>query len=126
MMKRLIPHSVLWAALLPAALLLLPGVARAQASHTASLERADVPDTTPQQRYRSAIREAGGGLKVSLEECRSMATADRRSCEAQARSRYQADMANARAIRRGDPSAGPVNVVGAPIRSTETTYVIKP
>lgn len=41
MMKRLIPHSVLWAALLPAALLLLPGVARAQASHTASLERAD-------------------------------------------------------------------------------------
>lgn len=124
MMKRLIPHSVLWAALLPAALLLLPGVARAQASHTASLERADVPDTTPQQRYRSAIREAGGGLKVSLEECRTLA-AERKACEARARARYQADMAEARAMLR-NPQAGPVNEVGGPIRSTETVTVIRP
>lgn len=124
MMKRLIPHSVLWAALLPAALLLLPGVARAQASHTASLERADVPDTTPQQRYRSAIREAGGGLKVSLEECRTLA-AERKTCEAQARARYQADMAEARAMLR-NPQAGPVNEVGGPIRSTETVTVTRP
>ena len=124
MMKRLIPHSVLWAALLPAALLLLPGVARAQAAHTASLERADVPDTTPQQRYRSAIREAGGGLKVSLEECRALA-AERKACEAQARARYQADMAEARALLR-NPQAGPVNEVGGPIRSTETVTVIRP
>ena len=102
------------------------GTAWAQTGDEASLARGAVPDTTPQQRYQTAIREAGGGLKVSLEECRSMGTAERRSCEAQARSRYQADMANARAIRRGDPSAGPVNVVGGPIRSTETTYVIKP
>jgi len=124
MMKRLIPHSVLWAALLPAALLLLPGVARAQASHTASLERADVPDTTPQQRYRSAIREAGGGLKVSLEECRTLA-AERKACEARARARYQADMAEARAMLR-NPQAGPVNEVGGPIRSTETVTVTRP
>ena len=124
MMKRLIPQSVLWAALLPAALLLLPGVARAQASHTASLERADVPDTTPQQRYRSAIREAGGGLKVSLEECRTLA-AERKACEARARARYQADMAEARAMLR-NPQAGPVNEVGGPIRSTETVTVIRP
>ena len=108
-------------------LLALPTGALAQSQEgEASLARGAVPDTTPQQRYQTAIREAGGGLKVSLEECRSMAVAERKSCEAQARSRYQADMANARAIQRGDPSAGPVNVVGAPIRSTETTYVIKP
>ena len=31
----------------------------------ASLARGAQPDTTPQQRYQSAIREAGGGLKVS-------------------------------------------------------------
>ena len=110
--------------LLAAALAL--GSAWAQTGEEASLARGAVPDTTPQQRYQTAIREAGGGLKVSLEECRSMAVAERKSCEAQARSRYQADMANARAIRRGDPSAGPVNVVGGPIRTTETTYVIKP
>ena len=29
-------------------------------------------------------------------------------------------------ILRGDPSAGPVNVVGEPIRSTETQFVVKP
>ena len=92
----------------------------------ASLARGAVPDTTPQQRYQSAIREAGGGLKVSLEECRAMPTAERKGCEAEARARYQADMAAAKALLRGDPSAGPVNVTGGPIRSTETVYVVKP
>ena len=91
----------------------------------ASLARGAVPDTTPQQRYQSAIREAGGGLKVSLEECRAMAAAERKACESQARVRYQADMAAAKALLK-DPSAGPVNVVGGPIRSTETVYEIKP
>ncbi len=99
--------------------------ALAQAGIEASLERGAVPDTTPRQHYNTAIREAGGGLKVSLEECRSMG-AERRGCEAQARARYQADMAKARRILQGDPSAGPVNIVGGPIRSSETTYVVKP
>lgn len=102
-----------------------PGTALAQVGDDASLARGAVADTTPQQRYQTAIREAGGGLKVSLEECRSMGAGDRKSCESQARARYQSDMAQARAILRGDPSAGPVNVVGGPIRSTETTYEIK-
>lgn len=104
---------------------LAPGHAAAQGNDEASLARGAVPDTTPQQRYQTAIREAGGGLKVSLEECRSMVAADRRACESQARARYQADMAKAKGILRGDPSAGPVNVVGGPIRSTETTYEVK-
>lgn len=103
----------------------LPQAAMAQSGDDASLARGAVPDTTPQQHYQTAIREAGGGLKVSLEECRSMGAAERKSCESQARARYQADMAKAKAILRGDPSAGPVNVVGGPIRSTETTYEIK-
>lgn len=106
--------------------LLAPGRVAAQVGDEASLARGAVPDTTPQQRYQTAIREAGGGLKVSLEECRAMVAADRRACESQARARYQADMAKAKRILRGDPGAGPVNVVGEPIRSTETTYVIKP
>ena len=95
-----------------------------QAGDEASLARGAVPDTTPQQRYQTAIREAGGGLKVSLAECREMASADRKRCESEARGRYQADMAKARAMLR-DPSVGPVNVVGGPIRSTETVYEIK-
>jgi hypothetical protein len=103
---------------------LMAAPALAQSGDEASLARGAVPDTTAQQRYQTAIREAGGGLKVSLEECRAMVSAERRSCEAQARSRYQADMAKAKAMLR-DPSIGPVNVVGAPIRSTETVYEIK-
>ena len=107
-------------------LLALPTGALAQSQEgEASLARGAVPDTTPQQRYQSAIREAGGGLKVSLEECRTMAAAERKACESQARARHQADMAAAKALLK-DPSAGPVNVVGGPIRSTETVYEIKP
>ncbi|WP_440112019.1 hypothetical protein [Acidovorax sp. BL-A-41-H1] len=90
----------------------------------ASLERGARPDTTPQQRYQTAIREAGGGLKVSLEECRAMA-AERKGCESTARARYKADMDAAGAMLR-NPDARPVNIVGEPVRGTETTYVIKP
>lgn len=102
-----------------------PGTALAQNDDEASLARGAVPDTTPQQRYQSAIREAGGGLKVSLAECRAMAAADRKACESQARARYQADMEQAKAMLR-DASLRPVNVVGGPIRSSETVYQVKP
>ncbi len=112
------------AALALAGTLALPATAAAQNSDEASLARGAAPDTTPQQRYQTAIREAGGGLKVSLEECRTMAGAERKSCESQARARYQADMATAKAMS-SNPSLGPVNVLGGPIRSTETVYEIK-
>jgi len=101
-----------------------PSSALAQGDE-ASLQRGAMEDMTPQQRYNTAIREAGGGMKVSLEECRAMATAERRACEAQARARYQADMAAAKEFLR-NPNARPVNVIGGPIRGTESTYVIKP
>jgi len=101
-----------------------PSSALAQGDE-ASLQRGAMEDMTPQQRYNTAIREAGGGMKVSLEECRAMATAERRACEAQARARYQADMAAAREFLR-NRNARPVNVIGGPIRGTESTYVIKP
>ncbi len=104
-------------------LLALPTGALAQGDE-ASLARGATPDTTPRQRYQSAIREAGGGLKVSLEECRTLAIVERKACESQARARYQSDMAAAQALLK-DPSAGPVNIVGGPIRSTETVYEIQ-
>lgn len=62
------------AALLPAVALGSVAIAQTQ-PYAAALERTEVPDTTPQQRYQSAIREAGGGLKVGLEECRAQAQA---------------------------------------------------
>ncbi len=111
------------AALTLGSVLFSPSPATAQ-SDEVSLQRGAQPDTTPQQRYQTAIREAGGGLKVSLQECAAMGSSERRSCESQARSRYQADMAAAKAMLR-DPSARPVNVVGGPIRSTETVIQVK-
>lgn len=101
-----------------------PSTTHAQGDE-ASLQRGAVADMTPQQRYNTAIREAGGGMKVALEECRAQAGAERRSCEAQARARYQADMAAAKEFLR-NPNARPVNVTGGPIRGTESTYVVKP
>lgn len=101
-----------------------PSSALAQGDE-ASLQRGAMEDMTPQQRYNTAIREAGGGMKVSLEECRAMAASERRACEAQARARYQADMAAAKEFLR-NPNARPVNVIGGPIRGTESTYVVKP
>lgn len=65
------PAAVLVSALALGGALSLPAAAQPQ-SDEASLARGAVPDTTPQQRYQSAIREAGGGLKVSLEECRAI------------------------------------------------------
>lgn len=98
----------------------------AQGGDEASLKRGAAPDTTAQQRYQSAIREAGGGLKISLQECKTLpAGKDRKACEGDARSRYQQDMAGARAMR-SNPNLGPVNITGGPIRSTETVTVVKP
>lgn len=92
--------------------------------HDADLARAAVPDETPQQRYRNAIREAGGGLKVGLAQCREQA-AGRKACEAEARSRYQEDMRQAREML-SNPQARPVNEVGGPIRATETVIERRP
>ncbi len=64
------------------------------------LERGAVPDVTPQQKYRTAINEAGGGYKEYLRECAAMAAADRTSCRREAKAVYDRDMAAARAILR--------------------------
>lgn len=101
----------------------VPGMAQ-ELSHEAELARAEVPDTTPQQRYRSAVREAGGGLKIGLAECRALPSG-RQACEAEARARYQDDMRAAKKMLE-DPQARPVNEVGGPIRSTETVTIIRP
>ncbi len=99
----------------------IPGVAWAQAGRAAEEElgRGAMPDTTPQQRYNSAIREAGGGMKLGMAECKAMPAGERKGCEREVRERYQADMAAAREMLR-NPNARPVDVTGGPIRSTET------
>lgn len=64
------------------------------------LERGAVADVTPQQRYRTAINEAGGGYKLWLAECAAMAASERTACRREAKAAYDRDMATARAILR--------------------------
>jgi hypothetical protein len=64
------------------------------------LARGAVADTTPQQRYRTAINEAGGGYKLWLAECAAMAASERTACRRDAKAAYDRDMAAARAILR--------------------------
>lgn len=124
MMNKLTRCAVFAAASACSVLLSVPGTALAQ-NYEAALERGARPDETPQQRYQTAIREAGGGLKIALAECRSQAPAQRKSCQAEAQARYKADMAQAKQMLR-NPDARPVNEVGEPVRSTETTITTKP
>ena len=64
------------------------------------LERGAVEDTTPQQKYRTAINEAGGGYKLYLAECASMPATERTACRREAKAVYDRDMATARQILR--------------------------
>lgn len=104
-----------------AALMGAAGIASAQ-NYDASLERAARADTTPEQRYQSAIREAGGGLKLSLAECRNKAAAERKSCESKARANYRQDMELAREMRK-NPDSRPYSVKGGEVRMTSETPI---
>lgn len=103
-----------------AALLVWPAMASAQ-NYEASLERGSRPDVTAQQRYQTAIREAGGGLKLSLAACREDA-GSRKACEREARARYREDMDYARALR-ANPNMRPTRAPMTPIESTEITTI---
>ena len=87
---------------LSAALLAAGSVAVAQpaAREDSLIMRGAVADVTPQQKYRTAINEAGGGYKVYLEECAKLAAAERTACRRDAKSLYDRDMAAARQILR--------------------------
>ncbi|MDI1275367.1 hypothetical protein [Polaromonas sp.] len=64
------------------------------------LERGAVADSTPQQKYRTAINEAGGGYKLYLEDCATKAAAERTACRREAKAVYDRDMAAARQLLR--------------------------
>jgi hypothetical protein len=69
-----------------------------------SLLRGAVADVTPQQKYQSAIREAGGAFKESLRECDHAPGPGRRECAREAKAVYDADMAQAKLILQGRES----------------------
>lgn len=104
-----------------AALLGASGAAMAQ-SYEAELERTARPDTTAQQRYQTALREAGGGLKLSLAECRKLSASERKACESDARAHYKKDMEHAQEMRK-NPEARPFSVKGGEVRLTNEVSI---
>ena len=55
------------------------------------------PDSTPQQVYHTATKEAAGAYRDALEECRSLHGADRTKCSHEAKASYDQELAEARA-----------------------------
>ena len=97
--------SMKFSAIVLSALLVVassPVLAQSAAMEDRLIERGSVADVTPQQKYQSAIKEAGGGYKLYLAECASMAAADRTACRRDAKALYDRDMAAARAILRNN------------------------
>ena len=89
------------AAAMIALLLIAPaGFVSASASEEQSLQRGAVEDVTPQQKYKSAIREAGGAYKESLRECANGPATEKRACVGEAKATYDRDMALARSLLR--------------------------
>ena len=59
-------------------------------------------DTTRQARLRTLQKEAGAALQEARNACRKGPSAERKSCEREARAAYQRDMAQAKAQLDGD------------------------
>ena len=96
--------SAKFSALLISAALITAGsavMAQPAAMEDSLIARGAVADITPQQKYRTAINEAGGGYKVYLEECATLAAAERTACRRDAKMLFDRDMAAARQILRG-------------------------
>ena len=100
-MKLIAKSSMQGAAVLAMALFAAANFAQASVrSDEQSLERGAVEDVTPQQKYRSAIREAGGAYKAALRECGQAAGDDRSACNRDAKVAYDRDMSEAKLILR--------------------------
>lgn len=85
--------------LLAAMLSAIIGVALASpSSDEQALAKGAIEDVTPQQKYNTAIREAGGGYKEWLRECNNGPAELRRACTAEAKATYDRDMKLAKSI----------------------------
>ena len=74
-----------------------PALARQQAQEIAQGDPARwyQEDITPQDKLRTKRKENEAALRENLENCKAMAAPAKRSCEQDARSVYQQDMAKA-------------------------------
>jgi len=93
--KRSVSHTMVIAAMLALSVNALHAAAKDDAD---SLARGAVADVTPQQKYRTAIREAGGAYKAALRDCAAEDVGERKACQREAKATYDQEMALARLI----------------------------
>lgn len=97
-------QKIFAALLITGASLFSLGATAARGNYDRELAATGMPDVTPQQQYRSAIREAGGAYKESLRDCAGLRGTEKSSCVREAKATYDRDMAEARALLRGAKS----------------------
>ena len=98
-MNKFAKRSMQGVSVLATALFLAVSFAHASTmSDEQSLARGGVEDVTPQQKYQTAIREAGGAYKEALRECTRAAGDDRQACTREAKAAYERGMADAKLI----------------------------
>ena len=66
----------------------------------AALERALVPDTTPEQRYATARREAYGAFHQAQADCQGQPASERKACLREAQQQLDLDLKAALAARK--------------------------
>jgi hypothetical protein len=57
-----------------------------------------VEDTTPQARYNTLKKDAQGGYREALSECRTLPRSEKAFCAKQASANFRTDMTNAKAV----------------------------
>jgi hypothetical protein len=60
--------------------------------------RWDTPDTTPQQRYETARKEAAAAYQQALADCKALSGAEKSSCVKEAKANFEHDSAEAKKV----------------------------
>jgi len=98
-LSKLTKHSTTRLIILAAMLTLSFSAPNASAKDDAdSLARGAIADVTPQQKYRTAIREAGGAYKEAQRNCAVVDGSAQKACQREAKATYDQEMALARLI----------------------------
>ncbi len=77
-------------------ILTLPAVHAAKSAENKAEAQQMTEDMSPQGQYKIAKKEAAAAYQQALSDCKKMSKAERNSCVKEAKSNYQADLAQAK------------------------------
>jgi hypothetical protein len=84
----------------------MPGIAQTTTEDAQNAPEKDparwyIEDTTNQERYRTATKEAHAAYQDALKECKKVERSERTSCKKEANAQLRADLAEAKRILQG-------------------------